>query len=133
MTNPKTNPSEPQIALPGPALELSLQFLADLLEQRLQQHLNQKELEELELPDFSGFPPTPFLTYLADRELTVPEFLTIVLALAPHLQPELLGPFLKRASAKMATTPNLEAKKMKQGVYSCQQEKPCFFCWATAP
>ncbi|MEZ4774826.1 MAG: ATP-binding protein [Bacteroidia bacterium] len=71
-------------------IEVSLQYLARALETRLKLHFGQKadyaHLGEIPAPAFEG-EETPFTTFIDKYQMSFEEYVVLMLAMAPHIQP----------------------------------------------
>lgn len=71
-------------------IEVSLQYLARALETRLKLHFGQKadyaHLGEIPAPAFEG-EETPFTTFIEKHQMSFEEYVVLMLAMAPHIQP----------------------------------------------
>jgi hypothetical protein len=89
---------------PGPSatanaasLERELDWLSRVLDARIRIHFGQdgteRDIRELAPPDLDG-DPSAFARTLRDQSLNFDERLVLALALAPHIRPQALDPFL---------------------------------------
>ncbi|HLP54712.1 MAG TPA: ATP-binding protein [Fluviicola sp.] len=85
----------------GNCLMREMEWLAQLIDLRLRDHLGQEPMGDIlnavPAPDLSEF-DTFYAQALRDQEITLPERLVLLLALTPHIKPELLDVFTIRNS-----------------------------------
>ena len=73
-------------------LAASMKYLTEILDTRLKQYFGQKSkyknLGEVPVPKFEG-EPTAFTHFVTENSLSLEEFLVLLMALSPHIQPNL--------------------------------------------
>lgn len=76
--------------LPQPNLLLALAFLEGLIRQRLQQDIGPGPQPSPALPVFNADENSPFTAFIKEKKPTLDELVAVVLALVPHVVPQLL-------------------------------------------
>jgi hypothetical protein len=89
------------------ALEAELKWLMEVIEFRFSEHWGHDNkwasIRDIEVPALED-ETTPFGHFINDLELSPPERLVLILALAPHLRPDILDPFLQGHADKTHVT-----------------------------
>jgi len=74
------------------AITASMNYLAEVLDTRLKQYFGKKakykHLGEIPSPVFTG-EETPYTRFISENQLNLEEFIVLILALSPHVQPHL--------------------------------------------
>lgn len=87
-------------AAAGPIIQVELQWLAEVINTRINLYFELESayaaVAEVPTPDLSAAPDSPYAHLVRQHQLGPAERLTLALALAPHLQPQLLDAFFVR-------------------------------------
>lgn len=95
------------------ALKMSLAFLKDFLEKRLTQYFfPEKMTEDFAYPDFKmDYDGSPFSKFVIENKLSLEEFVVLVLALVPHVQPGFLSQIINNTLEQEGDFPDLGGMK----------------------
>ena len=88
----------------SPNIHLSLTFLRELIRFQLAAHLEQENAEPPALPVLEE-DGSPFVKFVQERQLTADEFITLICALAPHVQPQLFDEIVQEFFPKGSDFP----------------------------
>ncbi|MEM7655082.1 MAG: ATP-binding protein [Bacteroidota bacterium] len=100
-----------------PALQMALGYLAQVIQLRLQQYFGEVEapisLRELPMPSPSGG-NSSWETFLAEAQPSQEQYVMLVTALAPHIQPQFFDQIITQALPQAGDFPQLGGVRGKQ-------------------
>lgn len=77
------------------AFDVLLTWLGEVIHARLQQHFENKEMPDIELPDFDEDLESAFIvSFIKHYDTDADELVALLLAVAPHIYPSVLDAFL---------------------------------------
>ncbi|MCW3117349.1 MAG: superfamily ATPase [Chitinophagaceae bacterium] len=99
------------------SLAASFEYLTQVLQTRISlhfgQHANYSTIEEIPLPSFDQI-KTPFTNFLSAYSLNPPELILLLIALAPHMQPDFYEQTLTQYLPREGDFPQLGGTRGKQ-------------------